>query len=322
MRGNFRHIIIAAFALALVSTLESGGCRSKSDDTPKPTSTVATAPADASEKAGTTQAGSPGRPVIERAEPLPPPPALQLTVELAWDDPFVGENLPIRLYLSSPRADAALDAARATSAPAARPASPLSTVKADWPSAVRLSLFPVTDGKPAAAPVALDWSKLRLPPLAVMLGNPVAQWEIPASANLPAGEYLLRATWAGKDLIEASALEAPELTAEARFQIATPQSDQEKAVHGERMALIAYRENRFADARKLAGEAVKADPQSTTPQRYEMLLAQADACLAMDDFRAGLAIYRAMLKMPMDDRLAANLNQKVKILEKLAAKPK
>jgi hypothetical protein len=258
------------------------------------------------EPAATTRPMATSRPTIERAEPAPPPPALQLAIELGWDNPYPGEPLPVRLYLSSPRADALIDAAKAGTT---RPAeSPLSNVSADWPAAVRFELFRVNDDQLRPAEVALDWSKLRLPAFRAIPGNRVAEWEIPASANLAEGQFVLRATWAGQN--------GPGLAAEALFSLAKPQNDQENAEHAERMSLEAYGQNRFAEARRWAEEAVKVDRQSTTPQRIRMLLAQADACLAMDDFKAGLDIYRAMLKMPLDERLAAELSWKVKVLEK------
>jgi hypothetical protein len=317
-----RLIIAPTLIISLICAWAVNGCRSKSDEPKKANNVAATAPTVGDQKPSTTQQVLVGHPVVEQAEPLPPPPALQLNIELGWDDPYVGEPLVVRLYLSSPRADALLDAASATSASVVRPVSPLSTVSVDWPAAVHLLLFRVTDGQPGPAAIELDWSKLRLPNHSTALGNPFAQWEIPLSANLPAGEYLLRATWAGKDLIESSALEMPELMSETRFQISTPHNGQEIAAHAERIALLAYREGKFSETRHLAEEAVKADPQSTTPHRFEMLLAQTDACLAMDDWKAGLAVYRSMLKMSMDDRMAADMNLKVKVLEKLVAKPK
>lgn len=198
----------------------------------------------------------------------------------------------------------------------------LSTVGSDWPSAVRFVLYQVNDAQLRPAGAELDWARLRSPDRRAFRGNPVADWEIPASVTLPAGEYLLRVTWDRRRSIETNSLEALESTTEIRFEIATPQSDLERAEHAERMALLAYREGQFAKARQLAEEAVKANRQSVTPQRFQMLLAQADACLAMDDFKSGLDIYRSILKMPLDDRLAADLTWKVKVLEALVAKPK
>jgi hypothetical protein len=320
-------LIRMALAIALLGASVMTGCGDRSDESNKPADAAsgthpavpvpqapAPAPVAMSEPAITTQVASTSRPVIERAEPLPPAPSLRLTIELGWDNPYAGEPLPIRLYLSSPKAGASADTRAAE--------SPLSTVGADWPSAVRFVLYQVNDGQLRPAGSELNWSKLRLPERRALRGNPVADWEIPASARLPAGEYLLRVTWDGRRSIETNSLQGSELTTESRFEIATPQSDPEKAEHAERMALLAYREGQFAKARQLAEEAIKADRQSMTPQRFQMLLAQADACLAMDDFKAGLDIYRSILKMPLDDRLTADLTKKVKVLEALVAKPK
>jgi len=317
-----------ALILALIGASATAGCDERSNGSNAPADSAPTMRSasgagsltrPAQPRGRVTQSGPAGdepqattRPTIERADSAFTPAALQLTVELGWDNPYVGEALPVRIYLSSPRADALVDAAGAGST---RPAeSPLSSISADWPAAVRFELFGVNDGQVRPAGVELNWSKLRLPALRAIVGNPVAEWEIPASANLAEGEFVLRATWAEKS--------EPSLAAEIRFRIAKPQNDQETAEHAERMALAAYGQHRFADARRFAEQAVKADPQSTTPQRIQMLLAQADACLAMDDFKAGLDICRAMLKMPLDERLAADLRQKVKVLEKLAKKPK
>jgi hypothetical protein len=66
--------------------------------------------------------------------------------------------------------------------PTSRPNNPLSSVGADWPTAVRFELSKVKDGKLEAAGVGLDWSKLRLPALRIIPGNGMAEWEIPASA--------------------------------------------------------------------------------------------------------------------------------------------
>jgi hypothetical protein len=330
---NYYHSIMRGLVLilALIGGSAVAGCDERSDGsrkTPDPSPATPSASGAGSatrpdqprgrvprpagvEPAATTRPMATSRPTIERAEPTPMPPALQLAIELGWDNPYPGEPLPVRLYLSSPRADALIDAANAGTT---RPAeSPLSNVIADWPAAVRFELFRVNDDQLRPAGVALDWSKLRLPAFRAIPGNRVADWEIPASANLAEGQFMLRATWADTN--------GPELAAEARFSLAKPQNDQENAEHAERMALEAYGQNRFAEARRWAEEAVKADRQSTTPQRIRMLLAQADACLAMDDLKAGLEIYRAMLKMPLDERLAAELSWKVKVLEKLLAKP-
>ena len=320
-------LIRMALAIALLGAAVMTGCGDKPDESNKLANTAsgthaavsvppapAPAPVAMSEPAITTRAASTSRPVIERAEPLPPAPALRLSIELGWDNPYAGEPLPIRLYLSSPRAGASADTRAAE--------SPLSTVSADWASAVRFVLYQVNDSQLRPAGVELDWSRLRSSDRRAVRGNPVADWEIPASASLPAGEYLLRVTWDAGKSIQPGSLDGAELSCEVRFEIATPQSDPERAEHAERMALLAYREGRFTEARQLAEEAVKADRQSMTPQRFQMLLAQADACLAMDDFKSGLDICRAILKMPLDDRLTADLTRKVKMLEALVAKPK
>jgi hypothetical protein len=324
--AKLRRLLLVAALAAAALTL---GCRDKSSSSDKPGKPAsAGAPTASPAGPGHAPAGSHAgkaapppahagpRPVIERAEPPAPPAQLHLAIELDSDNPFVGEPLGVRLYLSSPRADAMHDAAKAKAAPAPAAETPLSAVSADWPAQVRFALFQTNGGQTRPAGAELDWTKLRLPGSQLARGNPLAEWEIPASANLPAGEYLLRATWACK--VPAG----QDLTAETSFRIDAPQTNQDKAEHAERMSLLAYRQGRFADARRLADEAVKADPQSTTPRRFEMLLNQADSCLAMDDFKAGLVIYRSILKMPLDDPLNAELNQKVKLLEKLVAKQK
>jgi hypothetical protein len=325
-------MIRVILAIALLGASFLPGCDDRSDKskkaaTPAPAARAAL-PVPPGQAVGTSQPGAlanaipTSRPVIERAEPLGPPPALRLTIELGWDNPYVGEPLPIRLYLSSPRADASINADGGQLSSTTPAKSPLATVGSDWPSAVRFALYQVNDAQLRPAVAELDWPKLRAPDRAAFRGNPLADWEIPGSAALPAGEYLLRVTWDGRKSIETRSPEGSELSSEVRFAIAAPQSDQERAEHGERMALLAYREGRFAETRRLAEDAVKADRQSTTQQRVQMLLAQADACLAMDDFKSGLDVYRSILKMPLDDRLTTDLSGKVKVLEELVATPK
>jgi len=257
-------------------------------------------------------------PAIERAEPAPPLAALQLNIELGTDHPYVGEPLAVRIYLASPLAESLQDEPAGHPRSSTAGDSPLAKVAKDWPAGLHIELFDLPAGQPGAAGAALDWSKLRLAGPAAICGNPFGDWEIPISANLTEGDYSLRVTASDKNLVG----DGPELSAEVGFHVGLPHDDPQIAEHTERLALLAYRQGRFAQARQLAEQAVKADPDSTTPQRIEMLLAQADGCLAMDDFQAGLDVCRTILNMALDDRLAADLTGKVQMLETLVAKPK
>jgi hypothetical protein len=255
---------------------------------------------------------------------------LALGVELADQPLFVDEPLQVRVRLEYPRSDRDQaqahrqaerveehPAPKADRSPVDQPAAP-----ADWAGRLSFALFRVVGEKREPVAGQVKWSDCRITPADAEPTSPVGDWLVPAdSAKLPAGDYVLTVRWAGKGLVADNWLaDDGGLSAEATFQIKPAETAYEKASHAERLTLAAYRAGKFAEVRKLAQQAVAAVGTSTSPQRLRMLLAQADACLAMDDLPAAKAIYEGLVgKMTQDDELSASLKRRLVMIDKAAA---
>ncbi len=344
---RLRHPLAAAalaVTLALGLLLAGPGCRSRQSgqgggsegETASPGPT--TAPAEA-----TTRGAAPGGDAAGQigdlspapieylaAEPVVPP--LALRVEVRGQPVFVDEPLLLTVRLAFPLAERDHDRARrqAERVSASRPeaagrqaaALDLPAAPAGWPGRVTFALFRL-DGEqrqPAGEPT---WAEFLAKPAEPGADQPSADWLVPPeSLKLAAGSYVLTARWAGKGLVQDDWLAADgTLSAETAFGLRPVEGQADQASHAERLALLAYRQGRFAEVRRFAGQARQAVADSATPQRLRMLLAEADACLALDDLEAAKGIYRDLLaKLAPDDELAESLNKRLSAIDQAIAK--
>ena len=150
----------------------------------------------------------------------------------------------------------------------------------------------------------------------------MADWDGDAnSAKLPAGDYVLTVRWAGKGMVADDWLaDDGSLAAEVAFQVKPAETAYEKANHAERLALAAYRAPPVHRGPQVRPAGPRRGRELDHPQRLRMLLAQADACLAMDDLPAAKAIYKSLLgKMTEEDELTATLKHRLAMIDKAAA---